>query len=122
MGRDEVNYNHAVLTERLEILGRVRPDIKGSTDTKRESRKKPEWGMNAMNLIIKLKILYENFSNKTHIYKCQIRCYMWASKSTERVLSMPGEIQREALLSLKYSVLNPQGTNQTILGLQIKIK
>lgn len=35
---------------------------------------------------------------------------------------MPGEIQREALLSLKYSVLNPQGTNQTILGLQIKIK
>lgn len=78
--------------------------------------------MNAMNLIIKLKILYENFYNKTHIYKCQIRCYMWASKSTERVPSMPSEMQREALLSLKYIVLNPQGTNQTILGLQIKVK
>lgn len=78
--------------------------------------------MNVMNLIIKLKILYENFSNKTHMYNCQIRCYMWARKSTEKILSMPGEMQREALLQLKYSLLNPQGINQTILSLQIKIK
>lgn len=108
MRRDKVNYNHAVLIQRLEILGRVQHDIKGSIDTWRESRKKPEWGMSAMNLIIKLKIFYENFLNKTHIYNCQIRCRIWAGKSTERVLSMPREMQREAVLQLKYSILNPQ--------------